>query len=380
MSKLLSSSTQTNPNSYRWAIWGAKRARSARAWRDWANLGDGPAGVIAELLLASDVADFVSFRSVCRRWRLCSIDPHAHGILDTRFHPRQRQWITLRGTWWATRGSPYCLGFLNESTGCSRYLQLQELHGHDVFGPTTEGLLVLVDRNTYAVRLLNPFTRQAAKLPSITTLMSERDVMRLKDTGSRPGDTDWTVVHRGTFFRPAVSCAGRFYCATNRAVMVVETSADQPPRLAVAANLIRPFYRIMLDSVHLVDNGGELMLVDRKCPGHSEREYEVYRLDLDAREMVPVRGFGGRAVFIGRQLTRSVSPLVFPSIDADSIYLGFESHMTGELDNSPIHLMDGTSSPRPFPFKFSIEGSPLHGPLGIDDYLSWSVIGYRINP
>ncbi|KAJ1295822.1 hypothetical protein BS78_01G252300 [Paspalum vaginatum] len=303
MSKLLSSSTQTNPNSYRRfkkreihdlpvlptssnfrsaLSGGAERTKKTyqdpicgakeRAWRDWTNLGDGPAGVIAELLLASDVTYFVSFRSVCRPWRLCSIGPHAHGILDR------------------PGGSPYCLGFLNESTGCSRYLELQELHGHDVFGPTTEGLLVLLDRNTYAVRLLNPFTRQAAKLPGSLSVSGAgladdcTIAVNFDQIGTlaviKPGDTDWTV-----------------------------TSADQPPRLAVAANLIRPFYRIAMDSVHLVDN-----------------EYELYRVDLDAREMVPVRGFVGRAVFIVRQLARSVSPLVFRSINADSIYLGFESH------------------------------------------------------
>ncbi|CAD6209266.1 unnamed protein product [Miscanthus lutarioriparius] len=374
-------------------IWGAKRARSALIrgsnWRDWTNLGDGPAGLIAERLLASDVADYVSFRAVCRPWRLCCTDPHAHGILDRRFHPRQ--WIMLR----ATGVSPLRRSFLNVSTGYSRYVDLPELRDHCVFGPTSEGLLVLVDMATYVVRLLNPFTRQAAKFPPATTLMNQRDLGRihlrmvllsvsgagLADDNTfavhfhmmrtlavvKPGDVHWTVVDRGKLLFPAMSFAGRFYCcATDHAVMVVETSADRPPRLALAAELIRPFGRIMMDTVHLVDNDGELMLVDRECPINSGIKYNVHRVDLDARKMLPVRGLGGRAVFIGTELSLSVSPLVFPSISADTIYLGFEGCMTS---NSPIDLMDGTSYPRQ-------RERSVCGPSGLDYYLSWYVTGY----
>lgn len=301
----------------------------------------------------------------------------------------------------ATGVSPLRRTFLNVSTGYSRYVDLPELRGHYVFGPTSEGLLVLIDMTTYVVRLLNPFTWQAAKFPPATTLMNQRDLGKihlrmvllsvsgagLADDNTfavhfhmirtlavvKPGDVHWTVVDRGNLLFPAMSFAGRFYCATDEAVMVVETSADQPPRLALAAKLIRPFARIMMDTVHLVDNDGELMLVDRECPVNSAIKYNVHRVDLDARKMLPVRGLSGRAVFIGTELALSVSPLVFPSISADTIYLSFEGHMTS---NSPIDLMDGTSYPHQWERSIEDTDTPLCGPSGLDFYLSWYVTGY----
>ncbi|XP_004959768.1 uncharacterized protein LOC101785207 [Setaria italica] len=367
------------------------------SWRDWANLSDGPAGLIAERILADDVADYVSFRASCRPWRLCSTDPREHGVLDRRFHPCQ--WTMLR----TKEGGPrYRRGFMNVTTGCCRYVDLPELRGHDVFGPTTEGLLVLLDRATFVVRLLNPITRQAADLPPATTVLSQsdleltwlrkEDLLQVSGAGladastiaahfpeidtvavAKPGDAQWTVVDRGECFLPAMSFAGRFYCATTRAVMVVETGADQPPRLAIAAELTRPFARIMWDTVHLVDNGGELTLVDRECKGsRSPRRYKVYRVDLAAREMVPVRGLGGRAVFIGSELALSVSPPAFPSISADTIYLGFDDLLTSFMDDSPIHLMDGTSEPR----RFHHGTDNDYGPRRVDECLSWCVTGY----
>ncbi|CAL4908700.1 unnamed protein product [Urochloa decumbens] len=371
---------ETNRSTQQIPTWEAKRARSCalcpldpvhHEWRDWTNLGDGPAGLIADGLLTNDVADYMCFRAVCRTWRLWSTDPRKHGVLDRRFHPRQ--WIMVR-----QKGSPACRrDFMNVSAGYCRYVNLPELRGHDVFGPTTEGLLVLLDRTTWVVRILNPFTRQvsgAGLAADSTIAVHFREIRTVAII--KPGDVKWTVVDRGRSILPALSFAGRFYCATTEAVMVVETSTDQPPRLAIVAKLNRPFSRMMMDTVHLVENDGELTLVDRECKGsRNPRKYEVYRVDMHARKIVPVHGLGGRAVFIGIELALSVSPSVFSSVNADTIYLGFDEMLRGYMDYSPINLMDGTSEPRRF--KGSRNGVPLYGPQGVDDCLSWSVTGYR---
>jgi hypothetical protein len=301
-------------------------------------------------------------------------------------------------------GSPDGRGFISLSTCCLRYVHLPEIRGHDVFGPTTEGLLVLLDRTTYVVRLLNPFTRQAANLPPATAQLSHNgleqradlrtEVFNVSGAGladestvavllkniktvavAKPGDAHWTVVHRGTWLLPALSFAGRFYCASTSHVMVVETSADHPPRLAIAAELARPISMMMMDSVHLMDIEGKLMLVDRQSNGSRQmRKFAVYCIDLDAKKMVPVHGLGGHAVFLGRQRSVSASPLVFSSISADTIYLGFDSLLTGAMDYSPIHLMDGTSDPRNV--AKDIDGMPIYRPQRVDEYLSWCVTAH----
>ncbi|KAF0905863.1 hypothetical protein E2562_008898 [Oryza meyeriana var. granulata] len=68
------------------------------------------------------------------------MDPLAgtgHGIIDRHFHPRR--WIILREE---DHAAPRRC-FLNVSTGKSILIDLPDLHGHCVFGPTAEGLLLL---------------------------------------------------------------------------------------------------------------------------------------------------------------------------------------------------------------------------------------------
>jgi hypothetical protein len=77
------------------------------------------------------------------------------------------------------------------------------------------------------------------------------------------------------------------------------------------------------DSMHLVESCEKLMLVhcvlirtDPIC-----FEYFVYQLDLDTGKRILAKSFSGRALFIGMYCSLSVSPVVFPSIARDTMYL-----------------------------------------------------------
>jgi hypothetical protein len=179
-----------------------------------------------------------------------------------------------------------------------------------VFGPTAEGLLVLLDEATFAVRLLNPLTRQLTDLPPATTVLDPTSLMispvhyhlhvltvhgagladgsatvvvyfenARKLAAAKPGDERWTVVEPDASFASVSSFAGRFYCATRHAIrpVIVEvrtTDHRLPPQLVVVAKLagvpssprnLMPdpnFYRTPHD-LHLVGNGGRLMVVHR---------------------------------------------------------------------------------------------------------------------
>ncbi|CAM0885369.1 unnamed protein product [Alopecurus aequalis] len=352
--------------------------------RDWAALGDGPAGLIAERVLAYDVADYVRFRTVCHAWRRCSADPLAHGGLDRRFHPSR--WTMLKEK--LTAPDRRC--FLNTTTGECVQVDIPELRDHELLaGLTPEGLLILVHKpQRTTVRLLNPLTRHLTQLPPLTTLLppNHHDKLSQNDIhiycaawGSgianddstvvlcfnvlcmigvaKPGDDRWTLLdykdysNRETIIAPLMF-AGRFYCVNLSAgVMVLEMGADQPPQLkvAVAVNLSM-LAGAMGHTVHLVNNCGELMLVHRRVGDTSGGKpvwwYDMYRVDLDTGTLLPVKSLGSsaeRAVFMGMCCSLSVSVECFPSgsISADTIYLSFDFPERDLSNIGGYHLTNG---------------------------------------
>uniref|UniRef100_A0ACD5W6S4 Uncharacterized protein n=1 Tax=Avena sativa TaxID=4498 RepID=A0ACD5W6S4_AVESA len=365
---------------------------------DWSNLGDGPAGMIAERLLANDVADYIRFRAVCLPWRRCSVDPRAHGILDRRFLPRR--WIMLRGK--VAHPDRPRRRLLNVSTGQCVRTHLPELRGHVVCTPTVEGLLVLFNRTTYAARLLNPLTCQVSDLPPATTLyplyISEEGLVSnfedftvtaaglADDTTvavlfdfdmlavAKPGDEQWTLVKQG-IERSAISFAGRFYCtsATDSGIQMVDIRDNQPPALVLAATTAE--WNDRTDERMLLDNDGELLLLTETSRPRIPQVgyvnvYEVSRVDLDAGEMKPIRDLGGRAVFTGESYAISVSPSAFPAIKKNSVYLSNRYVVGCLIFTGPYTFVDGTTISCTTEACGFTNCIPQYGPHSIVDNLS----------
>lgn len=361
---------------------------------DWSNLGgEGPAGLIAERVLANDVADYIRFRAVCRLWRLRSVDPLSRA-LDCRFLPRR--WIMLDKA-----APPRCRRFLNLSTGECIRTDLPELESHTLVALAPEGLLLLLHQRTLLLRLLNPLTRHLTDLPPVTALLTpeqlrswhsdgglEDDPLLARGVGlasattvalflcrpkliavAKPGDECWAVVvadKNRPYIDSALPFAGRFYCAIGGSVMVLDSSpsSDQimeggrgwSPPLSRASPCISPGCQELFTLWTMV---GSLMLVYRKIRQSNvddesrqgaakyEMKYDVYRVDFDAGDLIPVKRLGGRAVFLG--LCRSVTLLpaeAFPSIAADTLYLGFDCREKTEMNEiDGYNVADGSSEP-----------------------------------
>jgi hypothetical protein len=123
--------------------------------RDWSSLPSELVDDIAVRVLRYDVTGYIRLRVACKEWRKCTTNPRD---LDIRL----RRWTMLSNNTKGVRRR-----FLNLSTGACVHIDLQELSTHQVEA-STEGLLLLRNKASHDVRLLNPLTGTLIDLPPIT--------------------------------------------------------------------------------------------------------------------------------------------------------------------------------------------------------------------
>ncbi|RLN00233.1 uncharacterized protein C2845_PM06G06610 [Panicum miliaceum] len=307
--------------------------------------------LIAERALDTDEKDLIRFRAVCSAWR-DSIG--GENRINRGIHPRR--WILLPEASDAT-----LCKFGNIATGeCIQLQNLHQLANHTVAeGPhgNPEGMLVLRDDTSFVIRLFNPLTRQLIHLPSLKTLVvgveGDDDQMPDEEFGelyevtaagfvggsklvlyfhaikmiavAKPGDEDWEVV---TYDQPLMSVAtigDHFYCLSTESLFELDASTS-PPQLVVVSQVDRPG-NIILDTMRLVDNGGELLVLWNELHLHPQGFwhlwYAVRRIDLNEGLMIPTYYLNDRAVVVGPSGAISVSTAHFPELDANTIYFRY---------------------------------------------------------
>ncbi|XP_008775020.3 F-box protein At2g26160-like [Phoenix dactylifera] len=327
---------------------------------DWSMLCADLLREIAAFLLAGDVVDYIGLRSVCKAWRSATADPRG-----ATFHaPPPRSWIMLCSD---GDGGKF-RHFFHLSTGKSLRLRLPELDHHKIIG-CADGLLLLQDKATAAVRLLNPFTNSLTHLPPLEATEDELDPLRVTSAAvtfsffsglstvllsfyhsqrlafANVGDGSWVMTDRleNFHFTSTLCYQGRFY-ATDYNGSIAVCSIGPPP--TVTPVVVQSFDLHVMNS-YLVESAGDLLLVRRyySCAisgGFVDTsKFQVFKVDLSGRapRLVLMKSLGDRALFLAQDRTLSVSAKDFPGIRANSIYFGVCS-----LQDSAgvFHLEDGS--------------------------------------
>jgi hypothetical protein len=75
---------------------------------------------------------------------------------------------------------------------------------------------------------------------------------------------------------------------------------------------------------------------------HLRSEYQVYRLDLNIRKLFHVKSFNGRALFMARNCSFSVSTkAMFAAVTGDTIYFSLDTDERVFMQIEACRLADG---------------------------------------
>ncbi|TVU51005.1 hypothetical protein EJB05_02407, partial [Eragrostis curvula] len=367
-----------------------------------------------------------------------------------RFHPRNWAVLTItprRARWGSTRRRlPRPRRLLNLATAASLGADVPALASH-CHMCAADGLLVLLDRDTTVIRVVDPLSNAVTDFPALSSVVDASSssstradsvakvfrkpwVINLRvingagfdDSTSpptlvlclrgmvsniivaKPGDAHWTLVAPGDASYPEYDAAGKllylswrgrcYLTSPEGSVYVLEL---QPlPRLVGIIDqrsLCAPdrHYLGLVFSFLVPDgngNGGGRMLMVRYWKNikffggiESYRESELFtvagvtgrievlELDLAGRRLVPVRSLGRQAVFAGETHCVLVATETFPSLAADTVYLGYRNQRNVKFSAYDLNSR-GTEPPHQFCVDEFQRVLPCARPCNLDQYLA----------
>ncbi|XP_052146109.1 uncharacterized protein LOC127765284 [Oryza glaberrima] len=323
--------------------------------RDWTSLHGDIANHIAERLLAGDggVKDYMAFRAVCSHWRASTDTPRDPTLADPRFRPRG--WIPICENIGLRPADAGWIAYLHAATGKVRRGMLPEaVRGHRIVG-FTDGLVVLLDTRTAAIRVVHPFTRVTVHFPTLAIFF--HTVVRLHPSFSmdsfiwmnafvcaaagrpasiavvitfpdmplvitaQPGSKSWSMVNTDLNLSTTLPFNGRLYGMRqdNNQLVQVYPGTNNPasPAAIVIAQVPNGISDRPSNCVYyLVETMASMLLVVlHKNANNSATGFTLLAVDLRRGKLTPVTGLGGdKALFLGHDRCVSVSSKNLPSI------------------------------------------------------------------
>uniref|UniRef100_A0ACD5UKT5 Uncharacterized protein n=1 Tax=Avena sativa TaxID=4498 RepID=A0ACD5UKT5_AVESA len=323
----------------------------------WASLPTDIVHLVTNRLLAGDVVDYIVFRAVCSGWCACTSDPRDPTLRKPDLLPRG--WVALCDGDGVRPDDAREITLFHTRTASRIRVRLAELRGHRIIG-FTQGLVILVNKRTVAVRVLHPFTRVAVDLPSLVPVF--HDAVRNRNSildmhaavcsasaasiavvvwfpwtavvlGVEAGRTTWEVLHRGLHLRSVLPFQGRLYATMGDSREIVQLYPRRSPH-PVLAHVPNHFGDPRLCKFFLVECRGQTLLAvyyysavqPRGADPFQQIAYKLFALDIDGGELTPVNGLGGHALFLNGDRCLSVLARDLPSVSSDSIYFTLRCH------------------------------------------------------
>ncbi|KAL6846794.1 hypothetical protein ACP4OV_024242 [Aristida adscensionis] len=349
---------------------GGKRPAVTEA-RDWASLPPDMTRLVAERLLEEDVTEYIVFRAVCAHWRASTPSPRDLTLADRRFHPRG--WVALCDGDGARPVDAEAITLFHARTGRVRRLRLWELHLQRVVG-ITDGLVVMLDAVTSVVRV-HPFTRVMVRLPQLASffhlILSKQAWFKMDSfvwlnaavcaSDGSPGASiavviwfpdmpvvicadsggkSWSIRHTRIQFTNTLPFDGRLYGVTRVGRQLVQVFPKRNGAGPVVAEVPSDLGKPLNCRYYLVESMGAMLLaVLHKVSGDSFDAFALFKVDLCAEKLTPVRSLGDRALFLNDDRCISVSSKDLPSIGSNSIYFA----MPNACKPAMVHSLDDGS-------------------------------------
>ncbi|KAL5716313.1 SWR1-complex protein 3 [Ranunculus cassubicifolius] len=227
----------------------------------------------------------------------------------------------------------------NLCTGEFHHLYSPETRGRRCIG-SPSGWLFTIDHNNNT-HLLNPFTRQQIPLPSLQTLREDNSqssvfrfalsssdpssqhdcVVMIIDSVSRklafasPKSKSWTTIERADNegYCDVIFFKDRFYALT----IYGDVRVCDIGTLCVEMFDFPIFPRTVLSRFYLLEFSGDLLQLVFESTTAS---FLAFKLDFDFLVRMRINDLGDNAVFLGTNISFSVSTYEYPELKRNSIY------------------------------------------------------------